>query len=80
MAIQEIRNQIQNSFQLLAKIEQNNKFLNSCISEGLIPKGLTINFQLAKYVNDEDLVNNIKDIIEEANSRVIYLIFEKNVR
>ena len=59
MAIQEIRDQLRHSFQTLGKIQQNNKFLYSCVSEGMFPNGLTLNFNLAKYVNDESFVKKI---------------------
>ena len=60
MAIQEVRDQLYQQFQILGKIQQNNKFLFSCISEGLIPSGLTFNFNLAKFVNDEAFVKKIQ--------------------
>ena len=79
MAIQEIEDQIHKSFQTLGKIQQNSKFLFSCISEGLIPSGLMINFNLARYVNDETFVTNIQDFMNDANSRLLDLVYERNI-
>ena len=79
MAIQEIEDQLHQSFKSLGKLKENNQFLFSCISEGMIPSGLKLNFNLAKYVNDETFVNNIKAVIDNANSRLLDLVFERNV-
>ena len=79
MAIQEIEDQLRRSFESLGKLEENNRFLFSCISEGMIPSGLKLNFNLAKYVNDETFVRNIENIIDNANSRLLDLVYERNM-
>ena len=45
----------------------------------MIPKGLRVNFNLAKFVNDENLINNLQDIIDDANSRLLDLVYDKNI-
>ena len=62
--VQEIRAQMLRYFGELGSLQQNNRFLRSCISEGMIPKGLRVNFNLAKFVNDENLVNNLQDRVD----------------
>ena len=37
-------------------------FFKSCISEGFLPKGLNVNFNLAMDVNDQELVTKIEQI------------------
>ena len=77
--IQAMRAQMLRCFRELGSLQQNNRFLRSCISEGMIPKGLRVNFNLAKFVNDENLVNNLQDIIDDANSRLLDLVYDKNI-
>ena len=43
-----------------------------------MPSGLRVNFQLAKYVNDENLVSSIESLLEDKNSRLLDLIYQKN--
>ena len=77
--MQEIRAQMLGRFRELGGLQQNNRFLRSCISEGMIPNGLRVNFNLAKFVNDENLIKNLQDIIDDANSRLLDLVFDKNM-
>ena len=77
--IQAMRAQMLRCFRELGSLQQNNRFLRSCISEGMIPKGLRVNFNLAKFVNDENLINNLQDIIDDANSRLLDLVYDKNL-
>ena len=77
--VQAIRAQMLRCFGELGGLQQNNRFLRSCISEGLIPKGIRVNFNLAKFVNDENLIHSLQDIIDEANSRVLDLVYDKNI-
>ena len=74
-----LEDQLHQSFKSLGKLKENNQFLFSCISEGIIPNGFKLNFNLAKYVNDENFVSNIQDIIDSANSRLLDLVFERNM-
>ena len=46
----------------------------------MIPKGLRVNFNLAKFVNDENLVNNLQDIIDDANSRLLDLVYDNEIK
>ena len=48
------------------------------MSEGLLPKGLQISFNLANFVNDQNLVREIQGVIDDSNSRLLDLIFEKS--
>ena len=76
--IQEIRTQLLQNFKQLAHLKQQNKFMYSCMSEGLLPKGLQISFNLANFVNDQNLVREIQGVIDDSNSRLLDLIFEKS--
>ena len=67
--IQEIRAQLISKFKQLGEVQQRNKFMYSCMSEGLLPKGFQISFNLASFVNDQNLVNSIQGIIDHSNSR-----------
>ena len=62
-------------FNELGRVQQ--KFLFSCMSEGVIPKGLRINFQLAKFVNDENFVSSLQNLLEDSNSRILEMLYEK---
>ena len=73
-----IRDQMQKSMNELVKIEQRNQFLFSCMSEGILPNGLKCNFQLANYVNDENFICDIVTILEDANSRILELMYDRN--
>ena len=50
---------------------QNEKFLYSCISEGLIPFGLRSKVNLARDVNDVTFVNEVQAALNEGNSRLL---------
>ena len=69
---------MQKSMNELVKIEQRNQFLFSCMSEGILPNGLKCNFQLANYVNDENFICDIVTILEDANSRILELMYDRN--
>ena len=45
----------------------------------MIPNGLKINFNLAKYVNDETFVTKIQCIMDYANSRLLDALYERNM-
>ena len=47
------------------------KFFNSCVSEGLIPKGIKSKFTLARDVNDEKIVKKIQDIVDDQGSKIL---------
>ena len=76
--ILEIKTQLTQFFKQLGTIQQRNKFLFSCMSEGLLPRGLQISFNLAKYVNNQNLVNQIQGVIDDSNSRLFDLVYEKS--
>ena len=59
----------------LEKLKQNSKFLLSCISEGLIPNGLRFKFNLAKDVNNEEFCKELNDVIDEANSKILDIVY-----
>ena len=63
----------------LGIIQQNIRFLYSCMSEGLVPKGLQFNFTLAKFVNNQNLVSGVQRILDESNSRLLDLIYKTNM-
>ena len=50
---------------------QKSNFLKSCISEGLLPKGVKMKFNLAMNVNDEELVAEIENSLDLASSRLL---------
>ena len=60
--------------------KENTIFLQSCISEGLIPLGLRKSFNLAIDVNDSDLVQMIKKECDENSSRLLDLIYRERER
>ena len=62
--IQEIRTQLIQLFYQLGTVQQRNKFMYSCMSEGLLPKGFQIFFNLANFVNNQNLVKEIQGVIE----------------
>ena len=78
MAIQEIRTQLVKVFNELGQLQQTNKFFFTCMSEGLMPKGFQMNFNLANYVNDKELVTSMQALMEDSNSRLFDLIYVKN--
>ena len=48
------------------------------MSEGLLPRGLQISFNLANYVNNQNLVKQIQGVIDDSNSRLFDLVYEKS--
>ena len=56
---------------------QNEKFLFSCISEGLLPEGLRYQLNLARDVNDVTFVNNVEGILNEGNSRLLDVVYQQ---
>ena len=74
MAIQETRAKLFKSFNELGKQQQINKFLFSCISEGLMPKGLRFNFNLAKFVNSQWTQGEIEyNFYQEGSYQIVNL-------
>ena len=56
------------------------RFLNSCISEGLIPKGFRVKFNLAFHTKNESLPNSIKKLLNEKSSRILDLVYSQSVK
>merc|ERR1712218_351825 len=54
------------------------KFFKSCISEGFLPKGLNVNFNLAIDVNDQELVTKIERILDDQGSRILDTLYIKS--
>ena len=65
------------SFRNLQIELQNEKFLYSCISEGLIPLGLRSKVNLARDVNDVAFVSEVQTALNEGNSRMLDVLYEK---
>ena len=74
-----MQSKLQSGVVKLGKLQQNSKFLLSCISEGLIPKGLRLKLNLAKDVNNEEFCNEINDVIDEANSKILDILYSKQI-
>ena len=74
-----MQSKLQSGVVKLGKLQQNSKFLLSCISEGLIPKGLRLKLSLAKDVNNEEFCNEINDVIDEANSKILDILYSKQI-
>ena len=60
MAMQRIRQDFSKNSLELGLIQQKVTFFESCVSEGLMPKGLRGTFNLAMNVNDEMFVKDIQ--------------------
>ena len=56
---------------------QNEKFMYSCISEGLIPLGLRSKVNLARDVNDVTFVSEVQTALNEGNSRLMDVTYEQ---
>ena len=56
------------------KEEESYQFLQSCMSEGLIPKGLQAKFQLAYKTKDEKLVQNLQMQCNWHSSRILDIL------
>jgi hypothetical protein len=52
---------LQGEFLNLQKERLNRNVFNSCVSEGFVPNGMRSKFNLARDVNDEDLIRNIQE-------------------
>ena len=48
------------------------------MSEGFIPKGLKINFHLAKHINNQGFVSHLQSVIDDANSRLLEELYGQN--
>lgn len=60
--------------------KQSVKFLTSCVSQGLIPKGLRKSFNLTLDVNDEEFVAKIQAECDQQSSRYLDLILAQKVK
>ena len=49
----------------------NRNFFTSCVSEGFIPKGMRSKFNLARDVNNKNLIENIQDNLNVQGSRIL---------
>ena len=56
---------------------QNEKFMYSCISEGLIPEGLRSKVNLARDVNDVTFVSEVQTAVNVGNSRVLDVLYDQ---
>ena len=75
MTLQEIKDKVSILYtnrQLQASSVQ---FFRSCISQGLIPLGIRVHFNLAMDVNTEDFVQQIKRSCDKSASRKLDLIY-----
>ena len=77
MVIQEISQNLCKVYLELGNVKQKVKFLNSCVSQGLIPKGLISKFNLAMNVNDPEFVEQVQSLVNEKASRLLDLIFSE---
>ena len=75
MAMQRTRQDFGKNSLELGLIQQKVRFFESCVSEGLMPKGLRGTFNLAMDVNDEEFVKNIQNVMDEKSSRILVLAF-----
>ena len=62
---------LQWEFWNLQKERINSKFFKSCVSEGFIPNGIKIKFNLAMNVNCEQLVRSIQNDLNYQASRIL---------
>ena len=71
MVIQEISQNLCKVYLELGFVKQKVKFLNSCVSEGLIPKELISKFNLAMNVDDPEFVEQVQSLVNEKASRLL---------
>ena len=71
MTESELIKRVSRKFKELRKEQERNKFFRSCISEGLICKGLRCNVNMACDVNDEVFVGEMKKVQDSNSSRVL---------
>ena len=62
---------LQSDFWNMQKERLNLKFFTSCVSEGLVPNGMKIKFNLAKDVNNEAFVKDIEKNLNYQASRIL---------
>ena len=70
--------QYSKNFKQLQVELQNEKFLFSCISEGLIPEGLRNRINIARDVNDVTFVDNVQASLNEGNSRLLDVVYQQS--
>ena len=63
----------------LSSMQIKSKFLNSCISEGLIPNGFRLRFNLAFNTKNINLSKNIENLLNENSSRTLDLVYSQCV-
>ena len=63
--------EISDKFTILRKEQEKGKFFRSCISEGLVCKGVRNKINVAYDVNDKDFVMEIKKLQDWNSSRVL---------
>ena len=59
--------------------KENLKFFKSCISQGLIPKGLRSSFNCARDVNDGQFIQEVQAILNNESSRKLDLILKQSL-
>ena len=80
MAMQKMKEDLCGNYLDLGLIQQKLKFFESCVSEGLIPKGFRGSFNLAMDVNDEEFVNEAQNIMDERCSRLLDLAYQQTCK
>ena len=63
----------------LSSMQAKVKFLKSCVSEGLIPKGLRVHFNLAFNSQNDDLPKHIKSLVNENSSRILDQVYNQSI-
>ena len=59
------------------RLSQLSDFFYNCISSGVIPKGLQLDFNLANFHYNRDLQLSILDVLNIASSRILELLLHQ---
>ena len=75
--MEDVLENIRKSFQKMSEERHIVKFLNSCVSEGLIPYGLRNPFNLANDVNNRDFVMEVQNECDLKSSRLLDIFLKQ---
>ena len=62
---------VSSKFWVMQRNRSDFKFFNSCVSESLVPKGLRRSFNLARDVNENELIEELQEIVDTQSSKIL---------
>ena len=75
--LQTCKEEVYSSILKLEKLKLRRNFLMNCRQNKYIPKGLTLHFNLAWQTSNEPMVDELKNVLSSASSRILDILIEQ---